>query len=117
MSTIEKGSLVLITGVSGYIASHTALQFLEAGYNVRGTVRSKDKADWLYELCDKKYGKGRFEAVVVPDMMADKAFDDAVKGVAGICHMASVMTFSNKPDEVIPTVVSSRTPSLESLET
>ena len=105
MSAIEKGSLVLVTGVSGYIASHTALQLLEAGYNVRGTVRSKEKAEWLYELFDKKYGKGTFEAVVVPDMMAEDAFNEAIKGVKGVCHMASVMTFSNKPEEVIPTVV------------
>ena len=106
MSTIEKGSLVLVTGVSGYVASNTAYQLLEDGYNVRGTVRSIEKADWLYKLFDEKFGKGRFEAVVVPDMIADNAFDAAVKGVDGICHMASVMTFSNKPDEVIPTVVS-----------
>jgi nucleoside-diphosphate-sugar epimerase len=44
MSTINKGDLVLITGVSGYIASQTANQFLEAGYRVRGTVRSEAKA-------------------------------------------------------------------------
>ena len=105
MATIEKGSLVLVTGVSGYIASQTANQFLEAGYRVRGTVRSRDKAEWLYKLFDEKYGKGKFEAVEVPDMMADGAFDEAVEGVDGICHMASVMTFSDKPDEVIPTVV------------
>lgn len=106
MATIDKGSLVLVTGVSGFIASHTANQFLEAGYRVRGTVRSLNKADWLYKLFDEKYGKGKFEAVEVPDMMADNAFDDAIKGVDGVCHMASVMTFSDKPDEVIPVVVS-----------
>jgi len=105
MSTIEKGDIVLITGVSGFIASHTALQFLEAGYKVRGTVRSKDKADWLCQLSDEKYGKGKFEAFVVPDMMVEAAFDEAVKGVSGICHMASVVTFSDKFEEVIPPVV------------
>ena len=107
VSTIDKGDLVLITGVSGFIASHTANQFLEAGYRVRGTVRSLEKADWLYKLFDEKYGKGKFEASVVPDMMAEDAFNEAVKGVAGICHMASVMSFSDKPDEVIPIVVRS----------
>lgn len=105
MSTIAKGDLVLITGASGFIASHTANQFLEAGYRVRGTVRSLEKADWLYKVFDEKYGKGKFEASVVPDMMAEDAFNEAVKGVAGICHMASVMSFSDKPDEVIPIVV------------
>ena len=116
MSPIEKGSLVLVTGVSGFIAGHTANQFLEAGYRVRGTVRSLDKADWLYKLFDGKYGKGKFEAVVVQDMMAEGAFDEAVKGVSGICHMASVMTFSDKPDEVIPPVVSPKLSNTDSLK-
>lgn len=52
-----------------------------------------------------KYGKGRFDTVVVANMETDGAFDVAVKGVAGICHTASVMTFVDKPKEVIPTVV------------
>ena len=105
--TIEKGSLVLVTGVSGFIAGHIANQFLSDGYNVRGTVRSLDKIQWLQQLFDEKYGKGRFEAVEVRDMVDEGAFDEAVKGVSGICHTASVMTFSDKPDEVIPPVVCS----------
>ena len=105
MSTIEKGSLVLITGVTGFIASHVALQFLEAGYRVRGTVRSEAKAKWLYDLFDHKYGKGKFETTLVPDMMAEGAFDQAVIGCSGIVHLASIMTFSDKPEEVIPPTV------------
>lgn len=125
--TIEKGSLVLITGVSGYststlpsqtlkirctnfgiftVASQTANQFLAAGYRVRGTVRSDEKAAWLYEVFDAEYGNGKFTHVVVKDMMAEGAFDEAVKGVDGVCHMANVMTFSDVYDEVVPVVVS-----------
>lgn len=103
--TIEKGSLVLVTGVTGYIASQTVNQLLEAGYRVRGTVRDLEKAQWLYKLFDEKYGKDKFHAVVVADMMAPGAFDEAVQGVDGIVHMASVMSFSNKIDEVIPPTV------------
>ena len=33
-------STVLVTGGSGFIASHTILQLLAAGYQVRTTVRS-----------------------------------------------------------------------------
>lgn len=105
MSTIDKGSLVLITGATGFIASHTVDQLLEAGYRVRGTVRDLKKAQWMYELFDEKYGKDKFQAVVVSDMVADGAFDEAVQGVDGIIHMASVMSFSDKPDEVIPPTV------------
>jgi len=105
MATIAKGSTVLVTGVNGFIAAHVADQFLEAGYNVRGTVRSKSKADTLYQLFDKKYGSGKFEAVEVPDMVQEGAFDDAVKGVSGICHLASIVTFVDDPDAVIPPTV------------
>lgn len=38
-------------------------------------------------------------------MMDEGAFDEAVKGVSGVCHMANVMTFSDKYDEVVPVVV------------
>ncbi|KAK0886970.1 hypothetical protein LTR02_017661 [Friedmanniomyces endolithicus] len=102
---IEKGSTVLVTGVNGFIASHVADQLLQAGYQVRGTVRSQDKANWLYALFDSIYAKGKFEAVTVPDMVADGAFDDAVQGVSGIVHLASVVTFSDKFDEVVPPTV------------
>lgn len=42
---------------------------------------------------------------MVPDMMAEGAFDEAVRGVDGVCHMANVMTFSEVYDEVVPVVV------------
>ncbi|KAJ6513733.1 NAD-P-binding protein [Mycena vitilis] len=104
-TTIEKGSLVLVTGANGFIASHVVDQLLAKGYNVRGTSRSADKSKWLYEVFDKKYGPGRFEGISVPDMVADGAFDEAVKGVSGIVHLASVLTFSDKVDEVVPPTV------------
>ncbi|KAK5131796.1 hypothetical protein LTR08_000551 [Meristemomyces frigidus] len=105
MSNIPKGSTVLVTGANGFIASHVADQLLAAGYLVRGTVRSTSKADWLFERFDKAYGKGKFVCVEVPDMVQDGAFDEVVKGVSGIIHLASVVTFSSNPDEVItPTV-------------
>ncbi len=33
-------SVVLVTGASGYLATHCVQQLLNAGYKVRGTVRS-----------------------------------------------------------------------------
>ncbi|KAJ7616949.1 hypothetical protein DFH06DRAFT_1274193 [Mycena polygramma] len=115
METIlDKGSLVLVTGANGFIASHVADQLLAAGYNVRGTARSGAKFQWLCELFDKKYGAGRFEGVSVPDMVADGAFDEAVKGARGIIHLASIVTFSDKVDEVVPPTVKGTLEVLES---
>ncbi|TKA65606.1 hypothetical protein B0A55_09897 [Friedmanniomyces simplex] len=104
-STIEKGSTVLVTGANGFIASHVVNQLLLAGYAVRGTVRSPARAQWMHDLFDPQYGADRFETVVVPDMVADGAFDAAVKGVSGIVHLASVLTFSNEYEAVVPPTV------------
>lgn len=105
-SNLPKDSLVLVTGANGFVASHVVDRLLEDGLNVRGSVRSEEKGKWLHQVFGSKYGQDRFETVIVPDMQADGAFDAAVKGVAGICHTASIMTFVDKPEEVIPIVVS-----------
>ena len=46
--------VVLVTGASGYIATHVIKQLQEAGYKVRGTVRSltdEAKVKHLNDLC------------------------------------------------------------------
>lgn len=80
MAPIEKGSLVLVTGANGYIASHIVDQLLQLGYKVRGTVRTEAKGKWLKEYADLKYGQDKLELVIVPDMGTKGAFDEAVKG-------------------------------------
>ena len=45
---------VLVTGASGYIASHVVLQLLQSGHKVKGTVRSlhnESKVKHLKNLC------------------------------------------------------------------
>jgi nucleoside-diphosphate-sugar epimerase len=101
MATINKGDTVLVTGVSGYIGSHVAEQLIVAGYKVRGTSRTSVKAQWLVDYLDKKFGSGKIELVEVPDMIQDGAYDAAVVGVSGIVHLASVLTFSTDPTEVV----------------
>ncbi|KAG8895723.1 methylglyoxal reductase (NADPH-dependent) gre2 [Tulasnella sp. 408] len=50
-------------------------------------VRSESKGEPLKELF-KEYGD-KFHLVVVPDMTALDAYDDAVKGVAGVVHVST----------------------------
>lgn len=61
----EESPLVLVSGASGYIAAHLCARLLINGYRVRGTVRSKEKGDWLKHLFS---GVGAFEYVIVEDM-------------------------------------------------
>jgi nucleoside-diphosphate-sugar epimerase len=80
-AAIPKDSIVLVTGVNGYIGSHVADQLMEAGYRVRGTTRSASKVQDLGALWEKKFGPGRFEVAIVKDMSHEGAFDEAVKGL------------------------------------
>ena len=77
---LPTGSLVLVTGVNGYIASHVANQLLHRGYKVRGTVRDLSKGKWMKDLSETKYGVGKFELAQVEDVTRPGAFKDAIQG-------------------------------------
>ncbi|KAL5338927.1 hypothetical protein BJX70DRAFT_408387 [Aspergillus crustosus] len=102
---IPQGSLVLVIGANGFIASHIIDQLLGAGYKVRGTVRDKARTQWVNELFDGKYGAGYLHTVEVPDITLSGAFDEAVKGVNAIAHVASIMTLDPNPNNVIPPLI------------
>jgi nucleoside-diphosphate-sugar epimerase len=122
-TTITPGSWVLVTGATGYLATHIIAQFLSRGYKVRGTVRDINRASWLTSLFKSAHETGDFELVSVPDIVNTDAssFDAAVTGVAAIANVAAITSFDPDPKKVItPTVqsllylleVASRSPSV-----
>ncbi|KAH8826045.1 hypothetical protein DL96DRAFT_1607040 [Flagelloscypha sp. PMI_526] len=104
MPSVLPPAKVLVSGANGYIAVWVVKTLLEKGYSVRGTVRSQDKGKHLLETF-KSYGD-KFEIVVVSDITAEGAFDEAVKGVDAIEHTASPFHFNaDDPDELIKPAV------------
>ncbi|PPQ88275.1 hypothetical protein CVT25_005438 [Psilocybe cyanescens] len=89
MPTITKGDKILVTGANGYIAMWATRLFLERGYSVRGTVRSEDKAKDVKDYFNSIGLGDKLETFIVDDIVKEGAFDEAVKGVDGIAHMAS----------------------------
>ncbi|KAL8370101.1 hypothetical protein RB595_000461 [Gaeumannomyces hyphopodioides] len=112
--SIPPGAWVLVTGVNGLVGSHIANQLIGRGYRVRGTVRSIDKNAWMVDYFDRKFGKGFFELAQVVDITKPGAFNDAVRGMAGVMHVASAVAFDPNPDQVIPVAVDSTIGILES---
>ncbi|THH31430.1 hypothetical protein EUX98_g2752 [Antrodiella citrinella] len=103
MPAITSGK-VLVTGINGFTAMWFARALLEAGYSVRGTVRSASKGEH-----PKKYFKSfgsKLEIVVVPDITKDGAFDEAVKGVDAIVHSAAAfqVTATDNQEYIRPAV-------------
>lgn len=101
--------LVLITGATGHVGSTTLTHLLRAGYNVRAVVRSESKSAQLLarsaiqkaiKQSRRRSNKFRsqltttatssqLEFVVVPDISAPGAYDEAVVGATLIVHIAS----------------------------
>jgi dihydroflavonol-4-reductase len=102
---------VLLTGASGYIAKHIALQLLEAGYHVRGTVRSLSRAAEVTEavrphLSDPEPLAERLSFVAL-DLMSDDGWDAAMTGVDVVMHTASPFPLTqpkNEDDLIRPAV-------------
>jgi len=87
MPVVPQGSLILVTGASGFIATHAVNELLQRGFLVRGTVRSQEKGEYLKKLFS--HAGDRFQYVIVEDLQKEGGFNEAVKGVEGILHLAS----------------------------
>ncbi|KAG9052571.1 methylglyoxal reductase (NADPH-dependent) gre2, partial [Serendipita sp. 407] len=88
---------VLLTGASGFIAAHCLQAYLEAGHNVRITVRSEEKGKQVYER-NEKYSD-QLEAALVEDIAAEGAYDEilADNTMDAVVHTASPF-FTNVTD-------------------
>ena len=98
---------MLVTGASGYIATHIVQQLQKAGYKVRGTVRylkNEEKLKPLQELCpDAKYPLELVEA----DLTKSEGWVEAVTGCKYVMHVASPFPAENpaNEDEIIKPAV------------
>ncbi|CAD6582220.1 MAG: methylglyoxal reductase (NADPH-dependent) gre2 [Cyphobasidiales sp. Tagirdzhanova-0007] len=111
MPAVQSG-LVLVTGASGFLAVHVVKELLSRGYQVRGTVRSKEKGDYLL----RKFPSG-FEYAIVEDVEAEGGFDQALKGVDAVEHTAAPFHYkAEHPDKVINPAVNGTKNVLKSIQ-
>jgi len=94
---------VLLTGASGYIGKHIALQLLNQGYNVRASVRSLSKSSEvksavMAHLLDSTELDSRLTFIEL-DLEKDSGWDVALRGVDVLMHTASPFPLSSPKDE------------------
>jgi dihydroflavonol-4-reductase len=92
------GKLILITGISGFIAKHCAVELLNYGYRLRGTLRSMEKANEVRATLAQHSDIAGIEFAEA-DLGAEKGWDAAAKGVHGVLHVASPFPLSQPKDE------------------
>ena len=79
---------VLLTGVSGWIAKHTAIELLNKGYEVLGTVRNNNLIDQTKQTIGK-YAPIEKLSFIELDLLKDEGWNEAAKGCKYIFHIAS----------------------------
>jgi nucleoside-diphosphate-sugar epimerase len=83
-------STVLVTGGSGFIASHAILQLLPAGHQVRTTVRNLNReSDVRAMLKQGGADPGNRLSFVAADLENDQGWTQAVAGCEYVLHVAS----------------------------
>jgi dihydroflavonol-4-reductase len=81
---------ILVTGATGFIASHIVERLLGAGRRVRGTVRSLGRPD--VDLLRALPGAADRLELVEADLLEPGSFDAPIAGCAGVMHAASPYT-------------------------
>ena len=80
---------VLVTGISGYIASHVAARLVEQGFAVRGTVRNRAKGRRVLDaMATEGVDVSRIE-LVEAELGSDAGWAEAVAGCRFVQHIAS----------------------------
>ena len=94
---------ILVTGASGFLASHIVLQLLAEGYDVRGTVRSAAKGDHIRSVLESHGADTSKLDFVELDLMEDAGWNATMEGVDYLLHTASpfVTTSPKDPDEIV----------------
>ena len=97
---------VLLTGISGWIAKHTAIELLNAGYEVLGTIRNKNLVDQTKQTISK-YASTEKLSFVELDLLKDDGWNEAAKGCRYIFHIASPfpMKVSSNRENLLPVAV------------
>lgn len=92
----------VLTGITGFIAKRIALDLLNAGYSVRGSLRNVARAnevrDALRPRLDDPDAINRLTFVEL-DLSSDDGWADAMTGADALIHTASPFPISQPEDE------------------
>lgn len=94
--------LVVLTGITGFIAKRIAFDLLEAGYEVRGSLRKLSRADEVRDALRPRLSDAaaldRLDFVEL-DLGRDEGWAEAMAGADALLHTASPFPMAQPQDE------------------
>jgi dihydroflavonol-4-reductase len=94
-----KKAKVLLTGITGFIGSHTAIHLLNHGYEVRGSMRNLQRADSIRSVIQEHTAQTENLEFVQAELLDMASWERAVEGVDYVLHMASPVPVALPKDE------------------
>ena len=90
---------ILVTGASGFLASHIILRLLQDGHTVRGSVRNTAKGAGIRAALAAQGADVSALEIVALDLTSDTGWDAAMVGISTLIHTASPFVTTIPDDE------------------
>lgn len=93
--------LAVVTGITGFIAQHVAAQLIEAGWAVRGTLRTRSRAEEARAAIAGLVPKAA-QALTFAEasLESDSGWREAVAGAQAVVHVASPIPLAQPRDRM-----------------
>jgi dihydroflavonol-4-reductase len=94
---------VLVTGGSGFLAGWQIVRLIQAGFEVRATLRDPSRATEVRRAVEREVATGERLSFVEADLRRDNGWSEAVRGCCFVLHIASPFPSAQpkNPDELI----------------
>jgi len=94
-----KNKKVLVTGISGYIGHHCAIELIKNGYKVKGSVRDLKKIDEVTKSLNKQIKTEDCLEFCQLDLLVDNGWEEAMQDCDFVLHIASPYISYQPKDE------------------
>lgn len=89
---------VLVTGITGFVGQHCAVELINNGYAVRGSLRNMNRQSEVINGLSKVVDtEGKIEFVKL-DLLKDEGWDEAMQGIDFVLHVASPFVMREPKD-------------------
>jgi len=94
MSATLKHPTLVVTGITGFLGSHMALEALRRGHHVRGTLRRMERANHIRSVLERPLGEAAPDALSrltfhEADLLSSDRWSDIMTGADAVLHVAS----------------------------